>query len=227
MFPFLDIAGGLIGGIGKIFQNSENKKAAQKQMDFQERMSNTAHQREITDLKAAGLNPILSAKLGGASSPGGASPNIQSITEPLEHSAKSLADKAYNYKVQTAQVDNMRLQNDLLHGQIEQLNISNARAGRFTPIYEGVGSLVDKGADYFKNHDIIQDVLDAVSGSDPISADPSSAKQQNRSEASKWASGQKSFLQSLKDANRPKLTEEALRQHGIRELAKIKKRKHY
>lgn len=52
--------------------NEFNAAQAAKQMDFQKMMSDTAHQREVADLKAAGLNPVLSAGGQGASSAQGA-----------------------------------------------------------------------------------------------------------------------------------------------------------
>lgn len=57
---------------GTYMQNQAAKSSAKNQMEFQEKMSNTAYQRAMADMRAAGINPMLAYSQGGASTPGGA-----------------------------------------------------------------------------------------------------------------------------------------------------------
>lgn len=99
------LIGGLLGKSGVKDQNISNAKQAQLNRDFQERMSSTAHQRNIADLRAAGLNPILSATKGGSSTPGGAQAQMQNELEPLSNSARQTAQIASQMKLIQAQTN--------------------------------------------------------------------------------------------------------------------------
>lgn len=88
------IGAGILGYKGAKAQNAANAQQAANQMAFQEKMSTSAHQREVADLKKAGLNPMLSAKLGGASSPGGAQARMENTSAAGTAAAMNSAQMA-------------------------------------------------------------------------------------------------------------------------------------
>ena len=67
--PYAGLIGGAMSAFGQYRANKETKKFATK-------MSGTAHQRQMADLKAAGINPILAGRLGGSSTPSYQAGNI-------------------------------------------------------------------------------------------------------------------------------------------------------
>lgn len=90
-------------------RNVAQAQAAADQQAFQERMARNAHQYEVADLKAAGLNPILSAKYGGSATPPGAMPNLVNTIEGIQ-SGSSSALNFLTTKLTGKQINFMREQ---------------------------------------------------------------------------------------------------------------------
>lgn len=128
------ITAGIISGgaglLGTYMTNQAQSAEAEKNRDFQSHMSNTAHQREVSDLRAAGLNPILSALGSGASTPSGAQASLSDYGPQI---SKGM-DTAIAVRSQNSALDNQQADTDLKKDQAtnyakdSMLKMHNARS---------------------------------------------------------------------------------------------------
>lgn len=104
------LAGGALGFLGGKSANDTAKDMARVNRRFVERMSNTAYQRAVADMRAAGLNPMLAYSQGGASTPGGFGANIENQGAAASSSAAAAAQAYNSLKLVRAQVENVQAQ---------------------------------------------------------------------------------------------------------------------
>lgn len=108
--------GGALGeAAGAWWATEQNKQSAKNQMQFQKQMSNTAYQRVMNDMRKAGLNPILAAKLGPASTPGGAAYNVGRLNLP------DAVSSGFQNKLQENQAEKIEEEIEQVRATIENL----------------------------------------------------------------------------------------------------------
>ena len=153
------IASGLIGSQGARQANQAqmrfNEVEASKNRLFQARMSRTAYQRGMKDMKLAGLNPILAGRLGGASSPAGSAANVGSLANPLADLAHGVGSAASNaMALHSAQLQNKNVasQNALIQAQARKTAAEAVQAEKYTPFHELVGEGTESLTKIFRRY---------------------------------------------------------------------------
>lgn len=132
-------AGSLLGFFGQRDTNKMSAREAQKNRDFQERMSNTAIQRRMADMKAGGINPILAAKFD-ATTPSGAMANFGNPGLAGAQAGSLLGNTALGAQKINAEIATIESRTNLNNQQAQAIAFIGALS---TKAEEGIGIIID------------------------------------------------------------------------------------
>ena len=121
-------------------------------MAFQERMSNTAYQRSVEDLRKAGINPILAFQQGGASTPGGASSGGSTATMTNEFAGA--ISSALQARTVSAQIEQVKATTKLLEAELPskkvEAEIYGSKYGKALKILQLVSDPMSRVVNMFR-----------------------------------------------------------------------------
>lgn len=129
--------------------NKENQQANKLNRDWMERMSNTAYQRAMDDMKKSGLNPMLAYQQGGASVPTNTAPVSQAA------SGTKLADAALGAFTGISAAQTQRQQANTAQAQSESsISLQGAQTANTVATIEKTQAETAKTRDSIKSQEV-------------------------------------------------------------------------
>lgn len=132
VFPIVSALGpalisGAFSALGQRSANRTNIALMRERHAFQERMSSTAYQRGMADMKKAGLNPILAYRQGPATTPGGASAQVGNVGAAFADAFGKTGSSAIAARRQEEELKNIAADTNKKYDESEVLRTENTR----------------------------------------------------------------------------------------------------
>jgi hypothetical protein len=172
------LAGAVLGAGSQKATNKNNLKIAREQMEFQERMSNSAVKRRMEDLENSGINPILAGKYD-ASTPAGAIATMDSPITAGFMTGEKAANTAKVVRMQKLEMDQMKAsiektksekgyidkQKEKVGAMMGPLELTNAIANTVSKILEPF--LTGARDSRSKPENLPSDIMDIITEDEP------------------------------------------------------------